>query len=346
MSPRRTPSGRPTINDVAVQAGVSVATVSRALRGLDNVTEQTRNRVEQAARDLEYHIDRRASRLATGRHETVGLVVPRIDTWYFSTVLAGIESVLGHDDDLLLVCVDDAAARTQLVAGSAPLGKRVDGLIFVDVLLAPDEAASLQRAGLRVATIGQQVEGFPSVTIDNFGAARLATEHLSGLGHEHIALISGVVDTSLPYSVPTDRRRGYLATMAEQGHQADECSIVDTAIGIEEGARAMAQLLDTDIPPTAVFAVADELAFGAIAELRRRGIDVPGDVSVVGFDDHPLAAAMDLTTITQDPYHQGLVGAELFESPVGDGLPATQLEAPTALVIRGSSGVAAVPEPR
>lgn len=339
MSPRRTSSGRPpNINDVAEHAGVSVATVSRALRGLDNVTPGTRARVEAAARELEYHIDRRASRLATGRHETVGIVVPRIDTWYFSTVLAGIESVLGHDDDLLLVCVDDVAARSQLVAGSAPLRKRVDGLIFVDVLLEPDEADALDRAGLRVATIGQRIEGFSSVTIDNRGAARVATEHLLA-DHRNVALVSGAVNTSLPYSVPGDRRAGFVDAIDAAGLTMRDEWMVMADIGVDEGWRAMEWLLDAPAPPDAVFVAADELAFGALGCLRQRGVDVPATLAVVGFDDQPVAAALDLSTIRQDPYLQGMTCAHLFVSTADESDSGPQhVESPTDLVVRATSG--------
>ncbi len=338
---RRPTSGprAPTINDVAVRAGVSVATVSRALRGFENVSESTSAKVRRAADDLAYHIDRRASRLATGRHETVGLVVPRIDTWYFSTVLAGVESVLGPIDDLLLVCVDDVETRTQLIAGSAPLSKRVDGLVFVDILLDADEVDELDRSGLHVVTIGQRTSEFSSVTIDNRGAARAITEHLIGLGHRDMAQISGALTDGLPYSVPVERRDGFVEAQRAAGNAITPGLLVDADVTIESGARAMAQLLDGGESFTALVAGADEIACGAVAEARRRGIDVPGALSVVGFDDHPMASVTGLTTARQDPHAQGSAGAALFLALVADsGAGSQHVVEATSLVIRDSSG--------
>ncbi len=337
---RRSPERpRPaTINDVAVRAGVSVATVSRALRGFENVSEATRTRVERAASDLEYHIDRRASRLATGRHETVGIVVPRIDTWYFAGVLSGFESILGRHDDLLLVCVDDVEARVQLVAGSAPLRKRVDGLVFIDVLLEPAEVDELARSELRVVTVGQRTERYSSVTVDNRSAAAGITEHLLGLGHERIALITGGVGADLPYIVPTDRRDGFRDAMEDAACPVVPELVVDAAVGVTEGAEALGRLLAAGPSPTAVFAAADELAFGVIAEARRRGIEVPGGLSVVGFDDHPAAAALGLTTVHQDPYALGQAAASAFLDAARAAAPAPQhVVHDTSMVLRSST---------
>ena len=341
MKRRRSSSDRrPNINDVAEHAGVSVATVSRALRGFDNVSEQTRLRVEAAARELEYHINRGASRLATGRHESVALVVPRIDTWYFSTVLAGIESVLGQADDLLLWCVDDVATRAQLVAGSAPLRKRVDGLVFVDVLLEDDEAMELDRAGLRVVTIGQRLDRFASVTIDNRGSAREVALHLAAAGHRTVGIVCGANATKLPYTVPIERRTGFVEGWVEAGGSEADIRVVDAEGDLEAGSEAMARLFEFGDSPSAVFAVSDELAFGVLAETRRRGLAVAGDVAVVGFDDHPVASVLELTTVRQDPYEQGRVAAELFvamsDPSKEQGSPDHRVEA-TELVIRRST---------
>lgn len=335
---RRAGDRRVNINDVANHAGVSVATVSRALRGLENVSADTRQRVEQAAADLEYHIDRRASRLATGRHESVALVVPRIDTWYFSSVLAGIESVLGQLDDLLLVCVDDIGARAQLVAGSAPLRKRVDGLIFIDVVLEPDEADELDRVGLRVVTVGQRIRGFSSVTIDNRGAARTVTDHLFDAGHRRIGLIC-TSGSGLAHTVPVERRNGFQDSCVAHDAAPRPEHVVDTDVDVAAGAGAMSRLLDGPQPPTAVFAMTDELAVGALGEARRRGLRVPEDMAIAGFDDHPVAGAVDLTTIRQEPHAQGAAAAELFVGlGGGNGGPGPSHHvADTELIVRGSS---------
>lgn len=333
--------GRPaTIDDVARRAGVSGATVSRALRALPNVSSDTRRRVEAAAAELDYHIDRTASRLATGRTETVGVVLPSIATWYFSGVLEGIESILGDRGfDLLVTSVHDSAARHRLASGNAPLRKRVDGLIFVDVLLTPDEVRDLGTSSMRVVTVGQETGAFHSVTIENRLAARNATRHLVNLGHRRIGFVAGDPRSGLPFSVPRERHDGYVEALSEAGvgHRAE--LVVATGASVADGAQAAAQLMAVAEPPTAIVAGTDDLAFGILQTLRSLGYGVPEDVSLVGFDDRDLSAAVGLTTVWHDPAEQGRLAAELFvESMELAGQEAPRaVHAGTRLVVRSTT---------
>jgi LacI family transcriptional regulator, repressor for deo operon, udp, cdd, tsx, nupC, and nupG len=347
-SPPRSPrhagarTGAVTIGDVAREAGVSVATVSRALRALPNVSSETRRRVEQAAHDLDYHIDRTASRLATGRTETVGVVVPALDAWYFSRVLAGVEATLSDAGyDLLVTSVSDVASRHRLASGNAPLRKRVDGLIFVDELLTPDEIEALRQTGLQVVTVGQRTGCFPAVTVNHRDAARSATEHLVGLGHRRIACVSGFLESDLTFSVPDERQAGHHDALRQVGVEPPAELDVRTGPGLEHGAEAARRLMAIDEPPTAFLASSDELAGGVLIALRSLGVPVPRSVSVVGFDDREVSEAIGLTTVWQDPCAQGRAAAELLveSATMADGeAEPREVVVDTRLVVRDTTG--------
>ena len=246
---------------MARRANVSVATVSRALRGLPNVAPSTRSRVEQVARDLDYQVDTYASRLATGRSDTVGLAVPDISTWYFAQVAAGVEAVLADAGmDVLLHSVEDAAGRTRLLSGQSSVRRRLDGLILIDVLLTPAEIRTLAADRVHVVTVGQRTDDFPSVTVDNRSAAMVATRHLLDLGHERIGLIGGSTHTALPFDVPGHRRQGHVEALLAVGLDYHAELEADGGFSVKGGSEAMAHLMTRD-PAT----------HGRVRALRRDG---------------------------------------------------------------------------
>lgn len=302
-----------TIEQVARRANVSVATVSRALRGLPNVAPSTRSRVEQVARDLDYQVDTYASRLATGRSDTVGLAVPNINSWYFAQVAAGVEAVLADAGmDVLLHSVGDGAGRGRLLSGQSSVRRRLDGLILIDVLLTATEIRTLAADPVHVVTVGQWTDEFPSVTVDYRAAALAATRHLLGLGHRRIGLLGGSAHTSLPFDVPGHRRQGYVEALLEAGLGYHADLEADGGFSVKGGAEAMVHLMSAARPPTAVFALSDEMAMGALKAASDLGLRVPEDVSVVGFDDHELARVFGLTTVRQDPEWHGATAGRLL----------------------------------
>lgn len=325
-----------TIEEVARRANVSVATVSRALRGLPNVAPSTRSRVEQVARDLSYQVDSYASRLATGRSDTVGLAVPNIRSWYFGQVAAGIEAVLADAGlDVLLHSVDDSAGRARLLSGQSSVRRRLDGLILIDVLLSLSERHILAGDHIHVVTVGQHTAEFPSVTVDNRRAARDATRHLIDLGHRRIGLIRGSSHTSLPFDVPGHRRQGYVEALLDAGFDYHPDLEADGGFSVAGGSEAMVHLMSESRRPTAVFAMSDEMALGAMKTASDLGLRVPEDVSVMGFDDHELASVFGLTTVHQDPEAQGATAGRLLLGLAED--PTTEIEhlvSETTLVIR------------
>ena len=306
-------SRRPvTIEDVARTAGVSVATVSRALRGLPNVAPATRSRVEEIATRLSYRPDPAATRLASGRSRTVAMAVPNLGQWYFSQVMAGVERVLSDAGyDVLPFTTDTAGARTGKVR-LGPMAQRADGLILVNIGLPEDELDALATSGPAVVSVGGSAGAFASVRVDDVAVARLAVEHLVGLGHRRIALFELLNDAPIHFDVPDERRRGYHDALAEADIEPDPALELVAHGSVEGGRVAMAYLLAQPDPPTAIFAMSDEIACGALQTIRERGLRVPEDFSIVGVDDHEFSAVLGLTTVQQDVAQHGVIAARLL----------------------------------
>jgi LacI family transcriptional regulator, repressor for deo operon, udp, cdd, tsx, nupC, and nupG len=253
---------RARIEDVAHAADVSVATVSRALRGLPNVADSTRARVVEVARQLEYAPDPAAARLAAGRTRTVIMVVPHLASWYFSTVIAGAEAVCNESGyEFLVVGVGSQGECDRLLHERALLERRADGVILVNITATDEQAASLRDRGMSLATIGTCAAGAPSVFIDDVAVGRLAATTLAGFGHERIGLISGLGEDPLNFAVPKRRTAGFLDGLREHGLEFDARWEAGGNFGIDGGQEAMSALLDLDDGLTAVFAMSDEMAF-------------------------------------------------------------------------------------
>ena len=304
---------RATIDDVAHAAGVSVATVSRALRNLPNVAETTRRRVQTVAADLNYRPDPSASPLAARKTRTITVGVPSLSGWYFSTVVAGAEPVCREEGfDFQVIGIASLAERDRLLDDTHQLERRTDGLILVDVEATPDQAEALTRRGVALATIGNTLDGHPSVRIDDRSVGRLAAEHLLGKGHRRLGLIDGRGDDPMNFVVPVERRAGFDEAVRRAGVGLDADLVVAGNFDVDGGRAAMRRLLDLDEPPTGVFAMSDEMAFGAIMELDERGLRPGTDIAIVGVDDHEFSRVARLTTIRQPVADHGAAATRLL----------------------------------
>jgi LacI family transcriptional regulator, repressor for deo operon, udp, cdd, tsx, nupC, and nupG len=328
-----------TIEDVAAVAKVSVATVSRALRGLPNVAAATRARVEKVATELQYRPDPNASRLAAGRTFTVGMAVPILGAWYFSQVIAGAQKELAAAGyDLLLMGVGSGEARRRFVSEWALIQKRVDGLILVDLRLDRTEVSELQQVGAIVAAVGDRYAPFSSVNLDNQAAAAMATRHLINLGHRRIAVIGAQTQlVALSFSVPAERRAGYRVALADAGIAHDPALEAGADFTIEGGASAMRRLLALQDPPTAVFAMSDEMAFGALQVARQAGIRVPKELSIIGFDDHDVSAVVGLSTIRQSVTGSGAMAARFVIDTIAENTGPQHAVEDVELVVRATT---------
>lgn len=339
--PTITPSRRErsTIEDVALAAGVSVATVSRALRGLPNVADSTRLRVQEIAVDLNYRADPAASRLATGRSRSVAVAVPLLNGWYFAHVVAGAEAVLTESGyDTIVIGLGTKGTNLDLLDGSDALHRRADGLIVVDVAPSDDELAALRSRELEVVAVGPALDGIASVGIDDEAVGDLGTTHLLELGHRRIGLIRGERTDPYHFTVPHRRQRGYERAHERCGVPVDHGLFASGNFTIQGGYESAEALLDRDDPPTALFALSDEMAFGAIQAIHDRGLSIPEDVSVVGVDDHDVAAVVGLTTVHQDVDQHGARAARLMiDQLAGIAVDRSRHNDPIRLVERSSS---------
>ena len=326
-----------TIADVARGAGVSEATVSRALRNLPHVRPEVRQRVRDVASLLSYVPDPNASRLASGRTKTVGLIAPQLNTWYVNHVSAGIEDVLQPaDHDLLISALSTPDRRRDLVAGSTNLNQRVDGVVVVDAFLGTSWKRG--RGERPMVVVGEQVDGEHTLGIDNEFGASLAANHLLELGHTRLAVV-GSANSRTRFSPVTEvRLRGFRRALELAG--AASWMELTGDYSIESGVAAGHDMfaLDPAVRPTAVFCLSDEMAFGVLQAAREAGVDVPGGLAVVGFDDHSIAEAFGLTTVRQPVRELGRRAAERMLELIerGPGMPGHEM-LDVALIVRSSS---------
>jgi DNA-binding LacI/PurR family transcriptional regulator len=328
-----------TIKDVADAAGVSTATVSRALRGLPNVDSGTRERIQKIAGDLDYVISPSASRLASGRNGSIAVITPYIARWFFATVLSGVESVLQSAGmDLLLMSVSTPDGQHRLPPAPR-LRRRVDGVLVI--ALPPHDAQLHEVLGLGMPTslIGLTLDGVPSVTIDDVLAGQIATQHLINLGHRRIGVINGAPIVS-PYTAENDRYLGFENAMRDAGLTPNPMLEAFGYFTIAGGEQAMTALLTQKDPPTAVFAMSDEMAFGAMKAMRSHGLQPGKDISLVGIDGHDMSEFLDLTTVVQPVQDLGRIAAEALvlqlRSSDPDAVP-DPIRLPTQLIVRGST---------
>jgi DNA-binding LacI/PurR family transcriptional regulator len=329
-----TGSGRVGVRDVARRAGVSAATVSRSLRGAATVSAATRERVLRAASELAYVPPAPAP--APGATATVAVLARFPTAWFFAEAIRGVAQVLsaaGYSP--LLHDLGDPAGRAQFFA-TLPVRGRVDGLIVVASAFDDDERAALDSLDLPVTVVGGELPGRARVGVDDRAGARAAARHLAGLGHRDIGLLSFDPDEACGRETTRLRRFGFGDALAEAGLDRREEWTLAEGADVAAGTRAAERLLSGARLPTAVFAMSDEAAFGLVGTLRRAGVAVPGRVSVIGFDDHEMAAVSDLTTIAQPVRRQGELAARALLEALAGGSP-DDVELPTRLVVRGTT---------
>jgi LacI family transcriptional regulator len=330
-----------TMNDVARVADVSIATVSHVINGTRFVSAERAERVHAAMHQLGYTPDATARSLRVGRTDTLGLVIPDNSNPFFAALARWIEEA-GFDAGYttILANSNERPDREHRYV-STLVSKRVDGLI-----LAPSRgdhgtlARLLQNAGIPVVVVDRDaaLPGADAVLYDNEGGSYDATNHLIELGHVSIGCVAGPADATSA----TERAHGFRRAMADAGLPAGDDSIVEGDFHFEGGREATTRLLATGEKFTALFAANDLMAAGAIRELADRGISVPRDFSVVGFDDAPLAEMISpaLTTVRQPLQAMATtaVAQLLSRISVSDGLPPTRQVLPTTLVVRETTG--------
>jgi len=280
-----------TIRDVARLAQLSVATVSRALNGLDNVSDQARERIADAVKELGYVPHAGARSLSLARNNAIGVVLPDLHGEFFSEIVRGMDREASRRGYLLLLSNLHSGSEQAANALRAMRG-RVDGLIVMAPHLGTGELSAALPRGLPSILINTRdgPEHHPTIHLDNAAGARAVVDHLAALGRKRLIHIAGP-DKNIDAQ---ERSQAFLAAVSAHGLFGE---VIEGDFEMESGSRAIAALLARRAEFDAIFAANDNMAIGAIEALRAAGKSVPDDVAVVGFDDIPLAQHLGVTTV-------------------------------------------------
>ena len=326
------------LKDIAADAGVSIATVSHALRNPGRVSEATREKVLAAADRIGYTPNKLAASLRTARSGNIVVIIPDVTDSFNSGIIGAIERVAHRRGYSVLLGDTQGSAVREREFAAMTLSHQADGIILMSHRLPfADEFGG--SAGLPPIVNGCEFTGdarVPLVAIDDVAAARDATRHLLEGGHRRIAAITGDIQSTSS----RDRLRGYRAALEEAGLAPEERLVVHGAYSLKAGEHAAGQLLLQKRRPTAVFCFSDDIALGCMYALRQNGFDVPGDISVIGFDDIPFAryCAPPLTTVAQPTEEIGKTCATLLLDLIeGAAPPRARHILPHRLVVREST---------
>lgn len=325
-----------TIADVAQRAGVSATTVSRFLAGQ---SVRAADMIRAAVRDLDYHPSPAARSLRSGRTRSIALVVPDVTNPFFAAAVKGAEAVARQDDyNLFLYNTNESVDRE--VAVLADLVGRVDGAILAPTVESDEAPLRAHQAGLPIVFLDREIGGSPmfdAVLVDNAGGSRRAAEHLLDLGHRRIAIVNGTL-----HSTPgRQRREGFLETLKSHGVEPPESYEEHGDFREESGYQAVLRLLALEHPPTAVYVTNNLMTVGALRALHDIGVRVPGQLSVVGFDDLPLASLLlpPLTVVDRPTEEQGSLAMRLLLRRLHDNQDSVprRIVLETKLLVRGST---------
>jgi LacI family transcriptional regulator len=342
-----------TLKDVADQAGVSTATVSRVVHGNGYVSTSSRERVEAALRESSYRLNTVAQELRRQRTIALGLIVHGLANPFFAEVVAGAEHAAAERDFDMLLFNARGEPERELRSVETLLRRRVDGILFTEAV-GPESVRRAVEAGVSVVEMGRQLSARTSaLVIDEHAGAREAVEHLLALGHREVAYLGfpwGVRER--PASDPLDgglgraRFEAYRDALAAAGIPLRKSLLVQGGFpleaggwgGVRTGAEAMAHLLDREPALTAVFASSDILAAGALQALYRRGLRVPDDVSVVGVDDtYAQHLSPPLTSMCHRPFALGFEAASMAIELLTEGGAPRTVQVRQELVVRDST---------
>jgi len=335
-----------TIKDVARLADVSTATVSHVINDTRYVSDELRGRVLDAMETLDYRPNVLAQGLRGGETHTIGLVVPDNANPFFAEVSRAVEDVgFARGYSVILCNTRDDLGRERAYIDLL-VAKQVDGIIFIAAGDHHEHLDELTRRNVPLVLADRDVDLTDAdvVLVNNERGGYEATKHLLDLGHRRIGCIAGPSEAT----PSADRVAGYGRALQEAGLPLSEGLIETGDFRYQGGEAAAERLLAGAAHPSAIFACNDLMAIGALRAIRKAGLDVPGDISVVGYDDIPLASAMSpaLTTAAQPVDQLGALSTELLLSRIEDGAVGTaqRITLETTLVVRGSSGPA--PQPR
>lgn len=302
----------PTIYDVAKHAGVGVGTVSRVLNNSPQVSEPTRQKVLASIQELNYRPSPIAQRLSLRKTFTIGVIAPFFTRPSFVERLRGVESALNERGyDLVLYNVETTQKRDACFR-ELPSSHRFDGLLIFALPPTNEDVRRFQGASVPVVLVDTYHPALTCVVVNDVKGGYMATQHLLELGHTRIAYISDPLESPLHFTSSLHRYQGYRQALREAGVPYREAYFRYAEHGQEQSRDMVRQLLDLAEPPTAIFAASDTQAIGAMEAIRERGLSIPQDVALVGYDDIEISRYLGLTTVQQPLFESGVKGTELL----------------------------------
>ncbi|MBC3845007.1 LacI family DNA-binding transcriptional regulator [Winogradskyella echinorum] len=303
-----------TIYDIAEKLNLTAATVSRALNNNPKISEKTRELVQATAIEMNYEQNTLARALKSGKSFNVGVIVPRMDSNFFASVIRGIEEELYPKGYHVIVCQTHDQEELETGNIMSLLNAQVDGILMsISNSKTKNKifnSLSQKRVPLIFFDRKKDISGVSSVTIDDYNGSYLATKHLIEQGCKRIAHLSN--DRSL--EIFKNRYLGYKQAIIDHGLEFDEDLVIETFSKVAEGRKVAKQLLNLASPPDAIFSSSDFTALGAIQEIKEQGFKIPEDISVVGFSNEPFTRFMELsiTSVDQSPIEMGRKAAKVF----------------------------------
>lgn len=332
-----------TIYDIAAQLDISVATVSRALRSDPAVSDKTKKRVFDLAEKFGYQTNHFARNLRNQQTHTIGVIIPRLNSYFMAAVIAGIEQVASQEGYNLLISQSSESVEREAINARTMFNNRVDGLLvslsYLTKNLEPFEKFAQKNIPLIFFDRSPETNAFTNIRINNFQAAYEATKHMLQLGRKRIAHVT----VSITQNVYRERFQGYAAALTEFGIPLDMKWVYLCDLSLEAGADALKYILSLKDRPDGIFVANDNCAAGCVIALKAQGLQVPEDMAVVGFNDDPISRVVEpnLTTIHYPGHEMGELAARSLINHlkgVGDIMLTQTILLRSELVIRASSG--------
>lgn len=329
-----------TIRDVAKHAGVGVGTVSRVINNRTAVSDATRRKVLAAIEELNYSPNPAARQLSTGRTMTIGVIAPFFTRQSVVERLRGIESALSESPYSLNIFNVETADRRKSSIQNICRREQFDGLLTITVVPEEQEIKQLLATPIPTVAIDAEVSLISNVIIDDVFGGTQATQHLIGLGHRKIGFVSGEREELKGNGSSIDRYTGYVQSLRKANIPYRPEYEMESGHGRYEGYMMARKLLNLDDPPTAIVAATDTHAIGVLRAAQEANLNVPYELSVIGFDDIEAAEYINLTTIHQPLFKSGEIGMRLLldqlQTPT---LERKQIFLPTKVIVRGTTAV-------
>ena len=330
----------PTIHDIARELNISASTVSRALQGNPRISLKTREKIKGLADTMGYRPNTLASNLRNKKSNTIGIVVPLINRYFFSSVISGVEEVAFKSGYTVVISQSNDLANKEIAIVQSMFANRVDGLIISIAMQSTsfEHLKMFRKKNIPLVFFDRVVPEIETnkIVVDDFMGGFRVTQHLIDQGYQRIGHMAG------PQNLMTyfDRKNGYIEALIKNGKLYDETLVVTNTLTTEDGVAAARQLMNLPNPPDAIFCGNDTTALSAMIYLRDKGIRIPEDIGIVGFSNEPFSKVVSpsISTIAQPGFLMGQKAAELILNQIERKEKIFKtLVMPTELIIRESS---------